>query len=137
MKAGDILLFIGGNDVIDAGIRLECHSKFTHAAIAISETEFVEAWWDGTRKSNIKGHSNIVVFTPITPLSEFQQAEIIGYALGKNWRKVQLSSISRFFGRTVCLPQSQSVRLHLQNDLLSNTLPSLQTIVRDRPIARC
>jgi|GEM_PF-2500780 len=83
MKAGDVLLFIGGNDLIDEGIRLEEGSKFTHAALAISETEFVEAWWTGVRRRSILEYNNVCVFTPIPPLSVIQQVEIIGYALGK------------------------------------------------------
>ena len=87
MKVGDVLIFIGPNylidDLIDDAVRFVTRSKFTHAALAINENEFVEAWWNGVRKTNIEGYKNIKVFTPITPLSEFQQAKIVGYALGK------------------------------------------------------
>jgi len=69
MKVGDVLLFIGSNCVIDRVIRFWTHSKFTHAALAINESEFVEAWWDGVRKSNIDGLKNFVILEPITPLT--------------------------------------------------------------------
>ncbi|HBP65814.1 MAG TPA: hypothetical protein DD730_16535 [Desulfosporosinus sp.] len=87
MKEGDVLLFIGGNNLVDNVERLETHSKFTHAALAVNESEFIEAWWNGVRRNNLDSYKNrnknIIVFTPITPLSESQQAQIIEYALGK------------------------------------------------------
>ena len=90
MQVGDVLLFVGGNCLIDKVIRFCTHSEFTHAALAINETEYIEAWWDGVRKNNITRYENIidrikdiVVFTPITPLNQSQQTELIRYALGK------------------------------------------------------
>lgn len=83
MKTGDVLLFIGGNDLIDECIRNEEHSQFTHAALAISSTEYVEAWATGVRRNNIEGKTNIVVFSPITPLTEDQAYELVGFCRGK------------------------------------------------------
>lgn len=81
---------MGGKRLVDEVISLQTHSEFTHAALAINEFEFVEAWWHGVRKNNLEGYRSIIdgyrritVFTPITPLSEVQQAEIVGYGLGK------------------------------------------------------
>ena len=65
MKKGDVLLFIGGNCLIDIVIRFWTHSEYTHAALAINESEFVEAWWDGVRRNNIEGYTSIIVFEPI------------------------------------------------------------------------
>lgn len=87
MKVGDVLLFVGGKRIIDDLISWETDSEFTHAALAISETEYIEAWWQGVRKNNIKNYKdvfkNIIVFTPITPLIEFQKDQIIRYAAEK------------------------------------------------------
>lgn len=90
MIIGDVLLFSGGERLVDELVGFETHSKYTHAALAINESEFIEAWWEGVRNSNIEdykkineGYKDITVFTPIIPLSQSQQAKIVGYALGK------------------------------------------------------
>lgn len=83
MKAGDVLLFIGGNDLVDTCIRNEEKSIYTHAALAVSETQYVEAWVTGVRWNNIEGKTNIVVFSPTTPLTEDQAYELIGFCRGK------------------------------------------------------
>jgi len=97
MKAGDVLLFIGGDDLIDICIRAEENSIYTHAAIAVSPDHFVEAWWDGTRLSNTEGKNNIVVFSPITPLNNHQQNEIIGYCMGKLGEEYNFLQLAGFY----------------------------------------
>jgi len=41
-KTGDIILFFGGEDLIDREIKQYENSMFTHAAIAINDEEIVE-----------------------------------------------------------------------------------------------
>ena len=85
MKAGDVLLFIGGPGIIDESIRLETHSKYTHAALAISSDTFLEAWWDGARINALCNISNehVRLFEPVTALTDIQIALLTGYANGK------------------------------------------------------
>jgi uncharacterized protein YycO len=105
MKTGDVLLFIGGEDLIDDCIKAEGHSVYTHAALAVNSTSFVEAWWDGARLSTLEGRNNIVVFSPIIPLTEDQQYELIGYCRGKigeQYNFLQLAGFlyEKLFGTT-------------------------------------
>lgn len=85
MKAGDILLFVGGKDFIDEEITKETHSEYAHAAIAISETEYIEAWWSGVRKTTLNPNDprQIDIYVPITPLTDSQKAQIVGFAISK------------------------------------------------------
>lgn len=85
MQAGDILLFVGQKVFIDEAIEYETSSKYTHAALAISETEYVEAWWSGVRKAELNPNDprKFDIYTTITPLTDLQKAEITGFALGK------------------------------------------------------
>ena len=82
MKTGDILLFFGGDDLIDREIDHYEKSVFTHAAIAINKTEIVEAWWEGVRTATLDGRGPYAIFETITPLNPIQQTGIEMYARG-------------------------------------------------------
>jgi uncharacterized protein YycO len=96
MRAGDVLLFIGGDDLIDICIRDEEKSVFTHAALAVSENQFVEAWWNGVRVNTVEGKTNIVVFSPIIPLTVDQQNKLIGYCKGKIGERYNFLQLAGF-----------------------------------------
>ena len=96
MRTGDVLLSIGGDDLIDTCIRDEEGSVYTHAALAVSDSQFVESWWNGVRRNNIQGKTNIVVFSPIIPLTVDQQCELIGYCQGKIGESYNFAQLAGF-----------------------------------------
>ena len=99
MKTGDILLFFGGDDLIDREIDHYEKSVFTHAAIAINKTEIVEAWWEGVRTATLDGRGPYAIFETITPLNPIQQTGIEMYARGCVGKRYNYPGIFGFLVR--------------------------------------
>lgn len=80
MQAGDIILF-QGDVAISAGIKLATEGSFSHAAIAISDTEIVEALGDGVTRTAIadREDSRYAVYT-VDSLTEEQRQALAAYA---------------------------------------------------------
>jgi len=99
MVRGDILLFFGGNDFVDQEIEHYENSMFTHAAVAISDQEIVEAWWEGVRISTLDGRGPYARFQTIAPLTLIQQTDIEMYSRGCVGKRYNYPGIFGFLVR--------------------------------------
>ena len=94
MKAGDILLFHHGTSLADfkadpmgtlfvALIHFSTHSKWNHAALATSLTEYIEATAQGVRRSKIGSSSDQVQVVPVMFDDEEDRLTAVAWAAAR------------------------------------------------------